>query len=42
MLRHLKIGVGSGTATGLRIHFHWDSVRRRIVIGYCGQHLDFK
>jgi hypothetical protein len=42
MLKHLKIGVGEGTATCLRVHFHWDAERNLIVIGHCGRHLDFK
>lgn len=40
MLRHLKIGVGEASTTGLRIHFHWDAERRVVVIGHCGAHLD--
>lgn len=41
MRRHLKLGVGEKTTTGLRIHFHWDAKRQVIVIGHCGAHLDF-
>ena len=39
MLRHLKIGVDDDIAKTIRVHFHWDSDRERIVIGYCGKHL---
>jgi hypothetical protein len=41
MLRHLRHGVGEGSATCLRIHFHWDAEAKKIVIGHCGRHLDF-
>ena len=39
MLRHLKIGVVDDTTRTIRIHFHWDPDREKIVIGYCGKHL---
>ena len=39
MLRHLKIGVADNAARTLRVHFHWDNTRKKIVIGYCGEHL---
>lgn len=41
MLKHLKIGVGEKASTGLRIHFHWDAEHQVVVIGHCGEHLDF-
>ena len=41
MGRHLKLGVGEKSTTGLRIHFHWDAERQVVVIGHCGAHLDF-
>lgn len=40
MLRHVKFGNSEGTATCLRIHFHWDGKNRKLVIGHCGRHLD--
>jgi hypothetical protein len=39
MFRHLKIGADDDAAKAIRVHFHWDSDRRKIVIGYCGEHL---
>ena len=39
MLRHLKIGVGDDVTKTIRVHFHWDADREKIVIGYCGEHL---
>ena len=39
MFRHLKIGVDDDRTRTIRVHFHWDGDRRRIVIGYCGEHL---
>ena len=39
MLRHLKIGVGDDVTKTIRVHFHWDAEREKIVIGYCGEHL---
>lgn len=39
MLNHLKIGVDDDPSRTLRLHFHWDSQRALIVIGYCGEHL---
>lgn len=41
MLAHLKIGGKDSSTETLRIHFHWDPVDQRIVIGHCGPHLDF-
>ena len=39
MFRHLKIGVADDTTRTVRIHFYWDGDRKKIVIGYCGEHL---
>ena len=39
MFRHLKIGVADDQTTTIRVHFHWDSEKGKIVIGYCGAHL---
>ena len=39
MFRHLKIGVDDDLTRTIRVHFHWDGERKRIVIGYCGEHL---
>lgn len=41
MLSHLKIGTKPSAAETLRIHFHWDAKEKKIVVGYCGPHLDF-
>ncbi|HEY6291052.1 MAG TPA: hypothetical protein VI455_05745 [Terriglobia bacterium] len=38
MFRHLKIGIEANVARTIRVHFHWDSDREKIVIGYCGEH----
>ena len=39
MFRHVKIGVDDDVTRTIRVHFHWDAERRKIVIGYCGKHL---
>ena len=39
MFRHLKIGVADDPTQTIRVHFHWDGARRKIVIGHCGEHL---
>ena len=39
MFQHLKIGVADDRTQTIRTHFHWDGARRKIVIGYCGEHL---
>ena len=39
MFRHLKIGVDDDVTRTIRVHFHWDSEKQKIVIGYCGKHL---
>ena len=38
MFRHLKIGVDENVTKTIRVHFHWDADRKKIVIGYCGEH----
>ena len=39
MFRHVKIGVDDDVTRTIRVHFHWDADKERIVIGYCGEHL---
>ena len=39
MFRHLKIGVADDPTRTIRTHFYWDGDRKKIVIGYCGEHL---
>ncbi|SDX65701.1 hypothetical protein [Thiocapsa roseopersicina] len=39
MFRHLKIGVDDDLRKTIRVHFHWDAVAEKIIIGYCGKHL---
>ena len=39
MLQHLKIGVKDSINRTLRIHFLWDPVVGKVVIGHCGKHL---
>ena len=39
MFRHLKIGIDDDVTRTIRVHFHWDSGKQKIVIGYCGKHL---
>jgi hypothetical protein len=41
MEKHLKIGVKDSSTETLRIHFEWFAEEKRLVIGYCGKHLDF-
>ena len=38
MFRHLKIGTEENVAKTIRVHFHWDARRQKIVIAYCGEH----
>ena len=40
MPMHLKIGRGDGAGEGIRVHFEWDDESQRVIIGYCGKHLD--
>lgn len=39
MFRHLKVNFEDDVTKTIRVHFHWDAERRKIVIGYCGEHL---
>lgn len=39
MFRHLKSGIADDSTQTIRVHFHWDGVRRKVVIGHCGEHL---
>jgi hypothetical protein len=39
MFRHVKIGVDDDVTRTIRVHFHWDAGKGKIVIGYCGEHL---
>lgn len=39
MFRHLKIGKADNIALTLRVHFEWIAAEKKIVIGYCGEHL---
>lgn len=39
MFKHLKIGFTNNKSRTIRVHFHWDSIRKKIVVGYCGEHL---
>lgn len=40
MKQHLKIGVSKDKKYTMRVHFMVDKERKKIVIGYCGKHLD--
>lgn len=39
MFRHMKINFEDDVTKTIRVHFHWDAERNKIVIGYCGEHL---
>ncbi|HET6410267.1 MAG TPA: hypothetical protein VFG14_20420 [Chthoniobacteraceae bacterium] len=39
MFRHLKIGVDDDVGKTIRVHFHWDGDKKKVVLGYCGEHL---
>ncbi len=41
MEKHLKIGVKDSASETLRIHFEWLADEKRLIVGYCGKHLDF-
>lgn len=41
MEKHLKIGIKDSATETLRIHFEWLAEEKRLVVGYCGKHLDF-
>jgi hypothetical protein len=40
MMKHLKHGRKDSPAETIRIHFEWESDEKKIIIGYCGPHLD--
>ena len=40
MERHLRIGTKPSIAETIRVHFHWDAERGKLVVGHCGEHLD--
>ena len=42
MWKHLKIGTKDSVADTWRCHFHYDDDSKKLVIGHCGKHLDFK
>ncbi len=42
MMKHLKIGTKDSATETIRVHFDWNAQEKRILIGYCGPHLDFK
>lgn len=42
MWKHLKIGVKDSITETWRCHFEFDADEKKVVIGHCGRHLDFK
>lgn len=42
MWKHLKIGVKDSITETWRCHFEFDADEKKVVIGHCGKHLDFK
>jgi hypothetical protein len=42
MMKHLKIGVKDSQAETIRVHFEWEANEQKILIGYCGPHLDHR
>ncbi len=42
MWKHLKIGVKDSITETWRCHFEFDANEKKVVIGHCGRHLDFK
>ncbi|MBC8098639.1 MAG: hypothetical protein H7Y11_04300 [Armatimonadetes bacterium] len=42
MMTHLRMGIKDSIEHTLRIHFHWDSEDRKIVLGHCGPHRPHK
>ncbi|WP_152605903.1 hypothetical protein [Dickeya undicola] len=42
MFKHVGIGTARKKSETIRAHFHVDAEKRKIVIGYCGEHLDVK
>lgn len=41
MMKHLKFGIKDSKVETIRIHFEWLSDEKKLIIGYCGAHLDF-
>jgi len=41
MMKHLKYGVKESALETIRIHFEWVSDEKKVIVGYCGPHLDF-
>jgi hypothetical protein len=41
MMKHLKIGKNENAIDTIRIHFEWMNEDKKVVVGYCGPHLDF-
>lgn len=39
MWQHLKVGVSDCTERTIRVHFIVDKEEKKIVVGYCGEHL---
>lgn len=39
MFKHVKIGVAFNKTDTIRAHFHIDPDARKVVVGYCGEHL---
>jgi hypothetical protein len=42
MWKHLKIGCKDSVSETWRLHFEFDAGAKKIIIGHCGKHLDFK
>lgn len=42
MFQHVGIGTARSKSETIRIHFFVDRKKRKIIIGYCGEHLDVK
>lgn len=42
MFQHVGIGTARSKSETIRIHFWVDRSKRKIIIGYCGEHLDVK
>jgi hypothetical protein len=40
MEKHLRIGAKESAAETIRVHFEWVAAEKKIVIGWCGEHLD--
>ncbi|WP_124946352.1 hypothetical protein [Klebsiella pneumoniae] len=42
MFQHVRIGTARAKNETIRVHFLVDKDKRKIIIGYCGEHLDVK